>query len=128
MNARVFGNPFVDRYLAAYIGFDVPALLAMLSEDVCFETYANDRLTASARGIAEYEALARSSGALFSERSQALRSLSLWSDRGMAVIDFRGTLARDIPDGPPAGTVLELTARSEFRFQGDRITRITNRS
>ena len=81
-----------------------------------------------ARRTRWFEALARSSAALFSERSQALRSLSLWSDHGTAVIDFRGTLARDIPDGPPAGTVVELTARSEFRFQGDRITRITNRS
>ena len=49
-------------------------------------------------------------------------------DRAIAVIDFEGVLARDIEGGPAAGSVIALTGKTEFEFQGDAITRIIDRS
>lgn len=118
----------IDRYLAAYTTFDVPGMLSLLSPDIVFENYLNDQLTASARGIDEFRRLAESSRALFSERRQDLVSLRVEDDHAIAVIEFRGTLARDVEDGPAAGTEIAITGKSEFAFRAGRITRIVDRS
>lgn len=118
----------VERYLAAYNRFDVDGMLAVLSNDVRFENYSGDVLTASASGIDEFRSLAEQACALFCEREQRLTSLELAPGAATACIAYRGRLAADIPGGPPAGTLLELAGTSEFSFDGGRIVRIVDRS
>ena len=118
----------VDRYLAAYTAFDVPAMCALLDDAVVFENHSNDRLTAAAEGIEAFRRLAEASAGLFSHREQRLVSLRTAPGRAIAVLDFRGTLARDIPGGPEAGSEIALTGKSEFEFRDGRITRIIDRS
>lgn len=43
-------------------------------------------------------------------------------------IAYRGRLAMDIPGGPVAGTLIELTGQSEFFFGERGITRLIDRS
>lgn len=118
----------VERYLAAYMAFDVAGMCALLSPEVVFENYSNDQLTARANGIDAFRRLAEGSAALFASRAQKLVSLRVEADRAIAVIDFEGVLARDIEGGPAAGSVIALTGRTEFEFQEDAITRIIDRS
>lgn len=118
----------VDRYLAAYTAFDVPGMLSMLSPDIAFENYANGQLTASAQGIEEFRRLAETSRELFSERRQSLVSLRVEVDHAIAVVEFRGRLARDIENGPRAGAEITITGKSEFAFRDGLITRIVDRS
>jgi len=126
------GNPehrqLVDRYLAAYNGFDVDGMLAVLSPDIRFENYSGGRLTAAASGIDEFRRLAEQAVALFSEREQRITGLALHPDSAVADIAYRGRLAVDLPDGPAAGTLIELQGRSEFSFVGGKIGRIVDRS
>lgn len=122
------GNkPLIQQYLAAYTAFDLPGMLALLAPDVVFENYSNDQLTASAQGLEAFQALAEQSAALFSEREQRLSALREWPERAVAGVAFRGVLAADIPDGPKAGTVIELEGKTEFEFRDGRITRIVDR-
>jgi hypothetical protein len=46
----------------------------------------------------------------------------------VADIAWRGRLAADLPDGPPAGTLLEMRGRSEFAFGAGGIVKIVDRS
>lgn len=118
----------IDRYLAAYNSFDVDGMLALLSPDIRFENYSGDKLTAATSGVDEFRQLAEKSSSLFSEREQRITELALSHDSAIARIAYRGRLAADIPDGPPAGTVLDLQGKSEFSFGNGQITRIVDRS
>ena len=118
----------IERFIAAYNAFDVEGMIAQLSPDVRFENYAGDTLTVSTDGIGQFRELAERSKAMFSEREQ--RILSITGDERSAMVDiaYRGRLAMDIPDGPSAGTVIEMGGRSEYSFAGGRITKIVDRS
>jgi len=118
----------IDRYLAAYNAFDIDGMLALLAPDVRFENVVDGTVNARASGIDAFRSLAEQGRALFSAREQRLTSLDFDGDTALAGIAWRGTVAADIPDGPPAGTTLELQGRSEFTFDGERIARLVDRA
>ena len=118
----------IDRYIAAYNRFDVDGMLALLTDDVHFENVASGQVTVSTSGIAEFRALAQHGASLFSEREQRVVDVTYREDSAVVTIAYRGVLAADIPGGPVAGTVLELTGESEFLFVGNRLARIVDRS
>lgn len=118
----------INRYLAAYNAFDVNAMLAVLGPDVRFENYSGDQLTAMTNGIDEFRQLAERAKAMFSEREQRITAIESCEDALFVGIAYRGRLAADIPDGPGAGTVVDLHGSSEFWFEGGLITKIVDRS
>lgn len=118
----------IDRYLAAYNAFDVDGMLALLSSDVRFENFSGGELTSAAIGIDEFRKLAEQSKILFSEREQRITALEHSEGIVTAHIAYRGRLAADIPGGPKAGTILNLQGKSEFTFDGAKISRIIDRS
>jgi len=118
----------IDRYLAAYNAFDVDGMLSLLSRDVRFENHSGGQLTAATDGIDGFRQLAEQARSLFSEREQRITALEFGDDAAIATIAYRGRLAVDVPDGPSAGTVLDLEGRSEFSFGDGQITKIVDRS
>jgi hypothetical protein len=118
----------IDRYLAAYNAFDIEAMLATLEPAVRFENHAGGQLTAETDGIEAFRRLAEQSKTLFSEREQRITNLARQGGTLVADIAWRGRLAADLPDGPKAGTLLEMSGRSEFAFGLEGITRIIDRS
>jgi hypothetical protein len=64
---------------------------------------------------------------MFSLREQRITSLKQNDDSIIVSIDDRGQLAVDIPNGPSAGTVLNLNGESEFTFKDRRIFKIVDR-
>lgn len=118
----------IERYIAAYNAFDVDGMLATLSADVEFRNFSSGQLTAQSDGKEEFRRLAEQGKALFSEREQTIVSFRDEGDRVIVDIAYRGRLAQDIPGGPAADTLLELTGQSEFSFGDGRITRLVDRS
>jgi hypothetical protein len=118
----------IERYLHAYNCFDIDGMLALLADDVHFENVSGNEVTVVTEGVDAFGALAKQSAAMFSEREQRLLTLVFDGDRACAGIAWRGVLAHDVPEGPAAGTVLEMQGASEFAFDGDRIARILDRS
>lgn len=118
----------IGLYVAAYNAFDVDGMMALLSPDVRFENYSGDTLTASATGIDEFRQLAEQARVLFSTREQRVTSLHSLGSTFVAEIAYRGRLAIDIPDGPLAGTSIELQGQSAFSIQQGRISRLVDRS
>ncbi|MCE7031432.1 nuclear transport factor 2 family protein [Lysobacter sp. GX 14042] len=118
----------IDRYLVAYNSFDIDGMLSLVSQDMRFENYSGDQLTAATSGIDELRQLAEQSRSLFSERQQRVTGLEFGRDFAAATIAFRGRLAADIPDGPSAGILLDLQGKSEFWFGDGQITKIVDRS
>lgn len=118
----------LDRFLIAYNSFDVDGMLALLSLDIRFENYSSGQLTDATDGIDEFRELAEKSKSLFSEREQRITKLTIDESSAFADIAYRGRLAIDIPDGPSAGTVLDLQGHSEYSFKGGKISKIVDRS
>lgn len=118
----------IDRYIAAYNAFDVEGMLALLAPDIVFENFSNGQRTSTVSGVDEFRRLAEASTSLFSEREQRITAWRQGPDHAVASIAYRGRLAVDMPDGPPAGTVLELQGESEFAFADGLISRIVDRS
>jgi hypothetical protein len=118
----------IERYIAAYNGFDLDGMFALLAEDVHFENISGGQVTASAIGLANLRILAEQSAALFSEREQRITSIRFDDESAVVGITFRGVLAADVLGLSSAGETLELVGESEFGFTGERIGRIIDRS
>lgn len=118
----------INRYVVAYNSFDIDGMVKLLSSDIRFENYSGGQLTDTTNGKDEFRELADKSKSLFSEREQRITKLSINEDSAIAEIAYRGTLAVDIPDGPSAGTVLDLQGQSEFSFTAGKISKIVDHS
>ncbi|MFD1245076.1 nuclear transport factor 2 family protein [Paralysiella testudinis] len=116
----------IDRYLIAYNSFDIDGMLALLSLNVRFENYSGGQLTDATDGIDKFRELAEKSKLLFSEREQRITKMTLNLDSAIAEIAYRGKLAVDVPNGPSAGTVLDLQGQSEFSFKAGQINKIVD--
>lgn len=128
MNDPSKSRQLVDLYIDAYNAFDIDGILALLSPDIRFENYSGGELTASADGIDEFRRIGETARSMFAEREQRITSLKFENDEALAVIDYRGRLAADIPGGPAAGTLLELKGQTEFTFRDGLIAKIVDRS
>lgn len=118
----------IGKYIAAYNAFDSEGMAAVLSPDVCFEHYSGQERSHATKGIGQFLQLAAASQSVFSEREQRIAGLEFKPETVFADIEFRGRLSADMPDGPPAGTVLELKGRSEFSFENGQIAKVIDRA
>lgn len=121
-------HDLIARYIAAYNAFDVEGMLATLSADVAFRNFSSGQLTAQSDGKEAFRRLAEQGKALFPEREQTVVSVREEGESTIVNIAYRGRLAVDIPGGPVAGTLIELTGQSEFFFGEGGITRLIDRS
>lgn len=116
----------IDRYLDAYNAFDVEGMMVTLHSAVAFENVSGGEVTASASGADAFRRLAEQATALFSSRRQTVTAFDPRGAGASVEVDYEGTLAADLPNGPSAGETLRLTGRSEFAFEDGRIIRITD--
>ncbi|WP_413624238.1 nuclear transport factor 2 family protein [Luteibacter sp. Lutesp34] len=118
----------VEAYIDAYNRFDIDGMLATLSDDVRFEHHAGGELAVATDGKEEFEKLARVGAAMFASRTQAVTAMEVRGDTLVVTIDFHGEVAEDIPEGPRAGTVIEMTGTSEFGFADGKICRVVDKA
>ena len=118
----------IERYLAAYNAFDVPAMLALLHPAVEFRNVSGGEVTAAADGIAQFRELAERAATLFRSRRQTLTRYTATTDGAAVEVDYEGVLAADLSPTLRAGDTLRLAGRSTFGFRDGRIARIVDES
>lgn len=123
-----YHQALIEAYIDAYNRFDVEGMLVTLTDDVRFEHHADGALSVATDGKADFEKLARVGAALFASRQQTLIELRDDGETVIATIDFHGEIAEDIPEGPGAGTIIEMQDTSEFSFRDNRISRVIDRA
>ncbi|WP_054719834.1 hypothetical protein [Marinifilum fragile] len=64
----------------------------------------------------------------FSQREQIIRNWDIQLDKVVIDIDYKATLATDLPSGMKQGDILEISGQSEFVFEEDKIIRIVDRA
>ncbi|MEZ7207563.1 nuclear transport factor 2 family protein [Pseudoalteromonas sp. DY56-GL79] len=111
----------VKNYISAYNHFDIPGMLAQLTDDVVFENLANGEITTRTTSKMEFAELANQSAKLFSERNQSLTAATQDNDLFIVHVSYKAKLAQDLANGMKAGQSISLQGRSEFAFRDGKI-------
>ena len=116
----------IMRYLDAYNGFDVEAMMATVHDDVVFQNISAGEVTAQADGAASLRQMAEQAKAIFASRCQRLLAFSDTDEGATIEVAFEGVLACDLPNGMRAGQEIRLEGRSEFAFKDQRLISIVD--
>lgn len=118
----------IERYVAAYNSFDVAGMIELLHPDVIFENIDSGEVTAAARGLEEFRALAERAATLFTSRRQTIRRYTPSASGAEVEIDYEGVLATDLGPKLKAGETLRLVGRSTFVIRQGKLARIVDES
>ncbi|WP_321296540.1 nuclear transport factor 2 family protein [Marinifilum fragile] len=118
----------IENYIQAYNQFDIEGMLTDLHEDVVFENISEGILTLRTEGIDEFHTQAEEAMNCFSQREQIIRNWDIQLDKVVIDIDYKATLATDLPSGMKQGDILRISGQSEFVFEEDKIIRIVDRA
>ncbi|MEO1541794.1 MAG: nuclear transport factor 2 family protein [Pseudomonadota bacterium] len=116
----------VETYISAYNRMDVAGMLGCLTDDVRFENYAGDALTAEADGKDAFRALAEMGVAAFKNREQAVRAAITVRDVTLVEIGYRALVAQDLPNGWVANQTVAFDGRSLFELRNGLIAKIVD--
>ena len=114
----------VTVYIEAYNRFDVDGMLAPLHEEVVFRNIANGEVSLTTTGKGDFRGQAEQATRYFSEREQCVTHWQLVDNRVEVAIDYRATVAMELPNGLKPGDTLRLQGKSVFRFDDGKIISI----
>ena len=118
----------VARYIDAYNGMNVQAMLDCLSGDVRFLNRSNGETTNETHGIEAFRALAEQGVQLFAEREQTILDCIAIDDRAAVRIGYRAKVKTDLPNGWKAGQEIEMTGTSFFMISEGKISEVIDAS
>jgi ketosteroid isomerase-like protein len=118
----------IQAYVDAYNRMDVEGMLSCLHPDVHFQNLSQGAVTAETFDRATFAELARFAVTAFSTRHQSVLHCTSVGDRIMLEIDYRATLATDLPNGWKAGQELRFTGASYFECEQGKIVRLVDQS
>ncbi len=118
----------VARYIDAYNGMNVQAMLDCLSGDVRFINRSNGETTNETHGVEAFRALAEQGVQLFAEREQTILDCIAIDDRAAVRIGYRAKVKTDLPNGWKAGQEIEMTGTSFFMISEGKISEVIDAS
>lgn len=114
----------IREYIDAYNHFDIAGMLANLHEEIHFKNISNGELTLETKGKDTFKIQAEQAKSFFIEREQQIKQLVTEADKVEVMIDYKGKLAIDLPNGMKAGDWLLLQGKSIFYFAEGKIIAI----
>lgn len=118
----------VARYIDAYNGMNVQAMLDCLSGDIRFINRSNGETTNETHGVEAFRALAEQGVQLFAEREQTILDCIAIDDRAAVRIGYRAKVKTDLPNGWKAGQEVEMTGTSFFMISEGKISEVIDAS
>lgn len=118
----------IENYIQAYNQFHMEGMLTDLHKDVVFENISEGILTLRTEGIDEFQTQAEKAITYFSQREQMIRNWDIQLDKVVIDIEFKAILATDLPNGMKQGDILQISGKSEFVFEEDKIIRIVDKA
>lgn len=123
MNDR---ETIINNYVEAYNNFDIESMIADFSNDMVFENISNGETNLSIRGIDSFLKQAETAVKYFSKRTQTIKSIKHNDNKTEIEIGYHAVAAIDLPNGIKKGSVISLSGRSVFEFEGNKITKLTD--
>jgi hypothetical protein len=118
----------IEHYIDAYNAFDIKRMTQNLNENIVFKNISNGIMDMRTEGIIAFTKQAEAAKQYFKERNQTIDSWNFDEQKVTIGIDYKATLAIDLPNGLKVGDTLELKGKSEFEFEGPKIIKITDNS
>lgn len=118
----------IENYIQSYNEFDIKGMIKNLDQNVVFENISNGKVDLRKEGIIAFEEQAESAKQYFKERKQTIESWNFNDQKVTIKIDYKATLAIDLPNGLKEGDTLELKGQSEFEFDDLKIKSIRDKS
>lgn len=116
----------IRNYIDAYNRFDIDAMLADFDDNIQFKNISENEINMSITGIKDFREQAEMATEIFSERQQAIQSITYNEDTVIVDISYFAVLAVDFPNGLKQGDTLSLQGRSVFTFSGNKIIALTD--
>ncbi len=118
----------IEAYIDAYNRKDVPAMLAVLHDEIRFENVSNTGGTMTLAGKNAFGEQAAQVVSLFSVRRQEIVAQIITDDRAAVEINYSAVVAQDLPNGWKANQQIELRGVSIFECNDGKISRISDYS
>ena len=116
----------IKNYIDGYNGFDIAKMVADFDENILFENIQNGETNLLLMGLAAVKQQAEQAKAYFSERTQTIKSFTHNGTFTEISIDYKAILAMDFPNGLKKGQTLNLSGKSIFQFDVDKIIKLTD--
>lgn len=116
----------IKNYIDSYNSFDIANMVADFDENIVFENIQNGETNMSLVGLTSVRQQAEQARAFFSERKQTIKSFNHTDNRCEIEIDYKAILAMDFPNDLKKGQELNLSGKSIFEFEDDKIIRLTD--
>jgi hypothetical protein len=116
----------INHYIEGYNQFDVEKMVTDFDENIIFENISNGETNMLLTGLTAFTKQAREAITYFSTREQTVKSIKHSIDQTEVEISYAAVLAVDFPGGLQKGDRLEMEGKSIFKFQGDKIIKLTD--
>ncbi|WP_448138045.1 nuclear transport factor 2 family protein [Sphingobacterium siyangense] len=117
----------IFKYVEAYNQMDTENMIADFSDDIIFQNVMNGEKTMELRGIEEFKNQAIDALSFFSERIQAIETITHTQNSIEIVINYKAIAAMDFPNGLKKGDEIKLKGKSIFEFSAEgKISRLTD--
>jgi hypothetical protein len=118
----------IKMYVDGYNAFNMKKMLAPLHSKIVFENHVKGELQMKLEGIKSFKKQAQKGIEMFSKRKQEFLSMDHEEGKTTTIVNYSGTLKVSIGDQMKKGQVMNLSGKSIFTFQDDRIIKIEDHS
>ncbi len=116
----------IKNYIEGYNQLDIDKMVTNFDESIVFENIQDGEKNMSLIGLKEFREQAEQAKAYFTERTQTIKSFVHSETTTEIEIDYNAILNMDFPNGLKKGQELNLVGKSIFKFNKDKITRLTD--
>lgn len=116
----------IRNYVEGYNQFDVEKMAIDFDDNMIFENIQNGEKNMSLTGLTAFRKQAEQIKSYFTKRTQTIKSFVHSKNRTEIEIDYHAILGMDFPNGLKKGQDLNLTGKSIFEFNGDKIIKVTD--
>jgi hypothetical protein len=116
----------IRNYIDGYNQFDIDKMVVDFDDNIIFENIQNAQTNMSLTGMMAFRQQAEQAITFFTERTQRIKSFRHFDNSTEIEIDYNAMLAMDFPNGLKKGQILNLSGKSIFVFESDRIIKLTD--
>ena len=118
----------VNRYLEAYTSANLETLLALVSDDIEFESYRAGKREIHVVGKADFQAMMARAMTLFTSREQRIITSTPHEEGLNTELAFKGIFTPEYAEKQMIGRLLRLQNQTAFRIREGKLYRIVEMS
>jgi hypothetical protein len=116
----------IHNYIDGYNEFSIEKMIVDFDNNIMFENVESGKVTLLLEGLKAFQEQSELAKSYFTTRRQTIRSFKHNENETEIEVDYNAVLAIDFPNGLKSGQELNLTGRSIFEFDGNKVIKLTD--